>query len=117
MQINTEAIQILYDAAATVSPHYIHELIGDYINDAFRLMDEMVTAYAQQDFDTLHRAVHTLKSQSAGYGAMEFSQRCQKFESAVRAGNLNGAEEQIQAIRGEYAEVKEALQAVLERMG
>jgi len=66
----------------------IKELIQSYLEEAPRLLAEDKTALAAKDAPTLQRAVHTLKSTSATFGAMELSEASKAIEAPAKTGVL-----------------------------
>ncbi|MGI8551942.1 MAG: Hpt domain-containing protein, partial [Dehalococcoidia bacterium] len=62
--------------------------------------------------DVVRRAAHTLKSNAANFGALHLSELCKELEAKGKAGDLEGAAEQIEQIRIEYTSARNALEAV-----
>lgn len=70
----------------------IKELIQSYLAEAPRLLAEAKAALAAGDTPTFQRAVHTLKSTSATFGAMELAEASKAMEEAARSGVLPSPE-------------------------
>jgi PAS domain S-box-containing protein len=94
------------------------ELIDTYMSSAERLLNQMENALNNQDLRTFQRAVHTLKSSSATFGAQKLADLCLSLEntlkSLISAGNdLAGETEkyksQINRIKEEFSRVSQAL--------
>jgi HPt (histidine-containing phosphotransfer) domain-containing protein len=70
------------------------------------------TTREQDEADEAQRAAHTLKSSGATFGAEDFSELCRELEARAKDGRLEGAEQLVDRIDGEYARVQEALAAL-----
>lgn len=85
----------------------VKELVQSYLEEAPRLLAEARTALAAGDAATVQRAVHTLKSTSATFGAMALSEASKGIEQSARTGKLPSAaqladlEAMFAAARGE----------------
>ncbi|HSR35184.1 MAG TPA: Hpt domain-containing protein, partial [Anaerolineae bacterium] len=66
--------------------------------------------------DDLHRAAHSLKSNSATFGAMELSAVAQELEHMAKDGRLEGAGELIIQAEYQFVRAKAALEAVREEL-
>ena len=74
------------------------ELITLFLTDAPKLLAQLQQGLAHQDIEVVQRAAHTLKSNSATFGASELSALCAELESQAKAGSISGAEEKVQCI-------------------
>src|SRR5215210_5945336 len=90
---------------------FLAELIDSYFDDTPRQLALMRRALEVGDAEELRRAAHTLKSNSANFGAMTLSSICKELEALGKRGELTGAAEQIEQIETEYTRVRYALQA------
>ncbi|TVQ08892.1 MAG: response regulator [Leptolyngbya sp. DLM2.Bin27] len=107
--------------AATVgnnSPDFMADLIFSYLESTDQLLAELARAYRQQDWLSLKRAAHTLKSSSATVSATELSSLCQQLESsAPNSDDLTSPSQDIAAqigtIRRTADGVKTALYSAL----
>jgi HPt (histidine-containing phosphotransfer) domain-containing protein len=85
----------------------VKELVQSYLEEAPRLLAEARDALAKADAPTVQRAVHTLKSTSATFGALALAESSKALEQAARTGKLPSAaqladlETQFAAVRGE----------------
>ena len=88
----------------------VKELVQSYLEEAPRLLAEARTALTAGDAPTLQRAVHTLKSTSATFGALALAESSKAIEQAARAGvlpkvaQLADLETQFAAVRGELVQ-------------
>ncbi len=91
---------------------FIDDLLQTYHADAEGQIEAMQAALTAGDAETLRRAAHSLKSNSAGVGALTLAARCRELEMAAKAGELAGARERIDEIRVSYASARDALNAL-----
>jgi signal transduction histidine kinase/CheY-like chemotaxis protein/HPt (histidine-containing phosphotransfer) domain-containing protein len=87
-------------------------LVQDYLQDASTLIADARRYWEQGQPADLRRAAHTLKSSSAMFGAMALSTLARDLEYRARDGALDGAEELLARIEGEYRQAKAALEAL-----
>ena len=92
-------------------PAFLAELIDAYLDDARHLLGAMRAALADGDAAGLRRAAHSLKSNSATFGAHTLVGRCQDLEQRGKSGTLDGASTQLGQVEAEYEKVRRALQA------
>jgi len=91
---------------------FVAELLQTYFDDSPRLLEAMHGALAAGDAAEFRRAAHSLKSNSANFGAMALSRLAKGLEEMGKAGTLDGAAAGIAQAEVEYARVKAALQAL-----
>ncbi|MEM9172568.1 MAG: Hpt domain-containing protein, partial [Pseudomonadota bacterium] len=58
----------------------LNEIIGEYLNSADSLTDDIATAVEDSDSAGVGRAAHALKSSSAAVGLAYFSNQCAELE-------------------------------------
>ncbi|MBN1889941.1 MAG: response regulator [Thermoflexales bacterium] len=87
------------------------ELIDKFYSDALKLIDEAQLALAESRTPDLRRAAHTLKSNSATFGAMALSSVARELEHQARDGRLENGAELLSQIHSEYDTFKAALEA------
>jgi HPt (histidine-containing phosphotransfer) domain-containing protein len=83
----------------------VKELIQSYLGEAPRLLAEARQAVAAKDAPTVQRAVHTLKSTSATFGAMTLAETSKAMEAAARGGTIPTAT-QLDELEAMFAAVK-----------
>ena len=91
---------------------FLVELIDTFLADAPQMLADMRQAAADGDAAVLHRAAHSLKSNSAEFGAMTLSELCRELEAMGKASTLDGADEKVARAETEYEKAKVALEAV-----
>ena len=98
----------------------LRELVGDeaslralievFLNDAPRLFTNLRAALAQDDPGNLRLAAHSLKSNSADYGAERLCALCARLENLGKRGELAGVSDLLDQAEAEFLRVSEALQ-------
>jgi HPt (histidine-containing phosphotransfer) domain-containing protein len=88
------------------------EIIDSFLDDAPALLSKLRQAAEQQDAESLRRAAHTLKSNTADFGASTLNGMCKELEYRARDGALNNVLELVAHAEQEYDHVKVALEAV-----
>jgi HPt (histidine-containing phosphotransfer) domain-containing protein len=68
------------------------------------MLDDLDRAIAGEDVETLRRTAHTLKSNTATFGALPLSETCRELEAIARTGILTGAVELAGRARSRFAE-------------
>jgi HPt (histidine-containing phosphotransfer) domain-containing protein len=91
---------------------FLAELLETYFDDAPNLLATMHAALAVGDAEAFRRAAHSLKSNSANFGAMVLSRMCKELEDMGKAGTLDGAGERLDGAEAEYARVQPRLEAL-----
>jgi PAS domain S-box-containing protein len=86
-------------------------LIDKFFSDALKLIDEAQLALAESRAPDLRRAAHTLKSNSATFGALALSSLARELEHQARDGRLENGAELLSQIHSEYNTFKAALEA------
>lgn len=84
-------------------------LLGDFKTDAVKLIVEMRRAIAENDARLLQRSAHTLKSNSAMFGAVRLSAMNKKIEEMGRECIFEGVTEKIASVEAEFERVKALL--------
>jgi HPt (histidine-containing phosphotransfer) domain-containing protein len=90
---------------------FLGELLQTYFDDSPRQMEAMHAALAQGNAEDFRRAAHSLKSNSANFGAMALSRLAKGLEDLGKAGTLDGAAQGVAAAEQEYLRVRAALEA------
>ncbi|MEH2023769.1 PAS domain-containing hybrid sensor histidine kinase/response regulator [Nostoc sp.] len=89
------------------------ELIGCYLTETARLVQDISTAIANQDIQTIWKTAHKLKSSSASIGAIALAQLCKVLEAQGRSSKLENNLELFSQLYQEYEQVKTALEKEL----
>jgi len=108
------------DGDAILDLRYIHDAVGgdetmvapllqDYIRNARRLVDDMLEAFAEQDFARAREAAHAAKGTSRLAGAVRFANLCEQIELFLHAGDTSRAAEHSHLVEPELAVVSQAV--------
>lgn len=91
---------------------FLADLIGTFLGDAPKLLADMRQAVEGEDAAGLRLAAHSLKSNSADFGATVLSNLCQELESLGKAGTLEGVGEKVTQAEAEYEQAEAALKTL-----
>ena len=91
---------------------FLQELIDTFLNDGPVLVADMAAAQQAGDAAALRLASHSLKSNSAEFGAMAFSGLCKKIELLAREGKLDETAVLVEQAAAEFPGVAAALTAL-----
>src|SRR3989304_8369223 len=95
---------------ATTDRALAQELIEAFLEDGREQIAAMRKSLASGDAVTFQRAAHSLKSSSANLGALELSAQAKALELLAKAGNLQAAPEQLEAVAAAFPAVEQSLQ-------
>ena len=84
---------------------FVADLIASYLANSSDLVATIDAAITNNNTDSFVRAAHTLKSNSAIFGATVLSGFCQELEDAGKGGNLAGLLPKIDQMKAEYKQV------------
>lgn len=112
-QIDRATLVTLYGEIGS-DPAFFAELLTTFFEDTSQLLSDMDAAIEAHDSGEVRRLAHSLKSNSASFGATSLSRLCRELEERAAHGNLDGANVLRTRIATEYSEVKAALQDVID---
>ena len=72
-------------------PAFLVELIDVYLIDSPQLIEQIRTGLAAGDVETVRRAAHSLKSNSASFGANQLANAARELELIAKGGTMDGA--------------------------
>jgi HPt (histidine-containing phosphotransfer) domain-containing protein len=101
-------------AAVGEDDEFFCELIETYLSDSELQLASMRMAFAERDAAGLARAAHSLKSNSAGFGAIPLATLCAELEAAARGGTVAPVGAEITRLESEYRRVERVLQHTLQ---
>ena len=84
-------------------------LMIDFREDAQRLITDLRHGFTQADARLFQRSAHTLKSNSAMFGALKLSAMCKEMEEMGKTDLFDGAAERIATLEIEFEKVLTAL--------
>lgn len=108
-----ELIQ-LRDNLGPRSDEMLPSLTASFFKQAEKLVEDSRLALEQNRLEDLRRAAHTLKSNSAVFGARRLEIIARQLEAAARSGQVDEAVELIRSARIEYDHVHRSLRRVQE---
>lgn len=91
---------------------FLAELLDTYFTDTPQQFASMHNALSDGDPDEFRRAAHSLKSNSANFGAMLLSEKAKNLEYLGKSGELDQAEAPLKEAEAEYSMVKAALEMI-----
>ncbi len=92
-----------------VGEDFIDELLETYFEDSPRLIAELRQSLIQGDTSAFQRAAHSLKSNSASFGAMGLAAQARELEYIGRDGQLDGTADKLAQLEATYQQVHQAL--------
>jgi HPt (histidine-containing phosphotransfer) domain-containing protein len=85
-------------------------LISTFLEESPALVANLRKAAEAGDLDALRRSAHSLKSNSAEFGATALSGLARELEEMARNRTLEGAMERVASAEKEYRSVRAALE-------
>jgi CheY-like chemotaxis protein len=107
--LDPAALDNLWEMAGG-DPAFLAELIDTFLEDAPQLLAQIQQAVQQGDATLLRRAAHSLKSNSAEFGAQGLSSLCRDLEAVGKTGTVQGVGETVAQAVDEYEQVTAALE-------
>jgi signal transduction histidine kinase/HPt (histidine-containing phosphotransfer) domain-containing protein len=95
-------------------PAFVAELIDTFLKDAPQLLAAICQAVDDADAAGLRLAAHSLKSNSANFGAASLNRLCAELEKQGKAGVWDGTAEKAAQAESEFERVRSALEAARE---
>ncbi|MCL4559011.1 MAG: Hpt domain-containing protein [Chloroflexi bacterium] len=91
---------------AMMGEDFIGELIDVYFEDTPLLIAEMRKALSIQDTEVFRRAAHSVKSNSANFGAMQLSMLARELEMMGKDGKIEAAVPKLERLEVEFQKVQ-----------
>ncbi len=86
-------------------PPFLVELIDVYLSDSPELIEQMRSGLKTGSIEQVRRAAHSLKSNSASFGANRLAGVARELEMIAKAGTLEGAGPKLEELVVEYEKV------------
>ena len=99
-------------AAVGGDGEFLAELLETYFEDTPQLFSSMHAAIESKNAEDFRRAAHSLKSNSANFGAMNLAQKAKALEEMGKEGDLKGADGPLTVAESEYEKAKIALEMI-----
>ena len=109
--IDREVLNNLLEAVGG-DGEFLAELLETYFADTPQQFNTMHKALSSNNSEEFRRAAHSLKSNSANFGAMDLSQKAKALEEMGKSGKLNQAEASLTEAEAEYGQVKSVLETI-----
>jgi HPt (histidine-containing phosphotransfer) domain-containing protein len=104
-------VSMLTSLVEDTDAEFVNELIDTYLEDSPHQIADMQRALSQKNNENFRRAAHTLKSNSANFGATALAEMAQELEYIGKENNLEGATDKLTAFESAYAQVVIELKA------
>ncbi len=95
---------------------FMIDLMNTFLEDAPRMLTDMRQSLESGDVALLHRAAHSLKSNSAEFGAQALSKLCQEIEALSKENLTEGMDRLVTSAETEFDKVKAELQAMQQEL-
>jgi HPt (histidine-containing phosphotransfer) domain-containing protein len=109
MIIDPETIAALKDLNPGDNNAFLKEIVGIYIEDTPRRLQDLKTSLAALDVALFTRSAHTIKGSSANVGAVALSSAAARLEAMSRKDGLAGVAALVAECESEYARAAEEL--------
>jgi HPt (histidine-containing phosphotransfer) domain-containing protein len=94
-------------------PELLREIVGLFLEDCPRMIEDLEHAADAADAGALRRAAHTLKGSVAVLGARALAAVAREIEELARAGDLEAAEGAVARAREEERRLRPVLERLL----
>ncbi len=101
------------DLKKMVGEDYIGELVETFFEETPGLLEEMRLALDDGDANAFRRSAHSLKSNSASFGATQLELMARDLEYMGRDGQLDEARPKMPEMETAYARAAKALKTLL----
>ena len=88
----------------------VREVAQMFREEGAVLLEQLETAAAGGEAETLRRVAHALRGAGANFGARRLDALCQEIEVNARTEGSVGADDLVRQVREEYGRVERALQ-------
>ncbi|UCD98566.1 MAG: Hpt domain-containing protein [Chloroflexota bacterium] len=109
--IDREVLDNLLEAVGG-DGEFLSELLETYFSDSPQLFSTMHMALSAGNAEEFRRAAHSLKSNSANFGALNLSRQAKELEEMGKTGELDKATGSLAEAEREYDKVKSALEFI-----
>jgi HPt (histidine-containing phosphotransfer) domain-containing protein len=92
-----------------VGEDFIGELIDTFLDESPQLITALQKSLTKKNIETFRRSAHSLKSNSASFGAQTLSTQAKELETLAREKKLDSVGDKITLLWDEYAKVERVL--------
>jgi HPt (histidine-containing phosphotransfer) domain-containing protein len=111
--IDPEAIATLKELNPDDNGAFLKEIIGIYIEDTPRRLQDLKASLASGDVALFTRTAHTIKGSSANVGAVALASVAERLESMSRTEGLGGVAELAAKCETEFGRAAAELRSLL----
>ena len=112
MSIDPAALDPYREAMGAGADSFVVDLIDTLLNTTNNLVDVLYTSISTGDAKSFTRSAHTLKSNSAIFGAQVLSKQCYELETQGKTAELATLLPKIDQLKLEYQQVCSELNAL-----
>jgi signal transduction histidine kinase/DNA-binding response OmpR family regulator len=109
--IDATSLAGLREAQEESEPHFLNELIDQFLHEVPHQLRAFREAVAQGDAQTLAREAHRLKGGCSIFGAHPMAELCGNLEARGRAGSVRGADSVLAQLEVEFSRVRRSLES------
>ncbi|MEM7203813.1 MAG: Hpt domain-containing protein [Planctomycetota bacterium] len=113
--IDMAVVEELLALSEEGDPELLVDLIQMYLQDGPHKLAEITDGLANQDYDRVERAAHSLKGAAGNLGAIMVQQDCETLQVASRHHELETVKRGLTDLKGHFEESESALQALLSK--
>ncbi|MEM6611937.1 MAG: ATP-binding protein [Cyanobacteria bacterium P01_C01_bin.72] len=112
--LDLDVLNSLRKLAGSKAQEFLSKIINQYFADTPQRLQAIADALAAKDPEALRKAAHGMRSGSANLGVIVLAEYCKNLENVARAGKIPENPQIIPELEAIYAQVKIALQQVIE---
>ena len=94
--------EVFNQLKSMTGPSFLAELIDVFLNDSPELIDQMLSGLKTGNIEQVRRAAHSLKSNSASFGANRLAGVSRELEMIAKAGTVESAGPKLEELVAEY---------------
>jgi len=113
--INMDVVEELLSLTGEGDPELLVDLIQMYLEDAPHKLNEINAGLADQDWERVERAAHSLKGSAGNLGAIFVQEDCEILQVASRKQELASMTQGVQQLQDHFKDAQAALEKLLEQ--
>jgi histidine phosphotransfer protein HptB len=112
MSSSTVDLAVYQELKQNTGSDFMDELIDTFLEDGPMQINEMRKALVSGDADVCRRAAHSLKSNSATFGARDLAEKAKELELLAKENRLTDVNVRLTALEEAYAEAARTLKSL-----
>ena len=104
-------VKMLASLVEDTDAEFVNELINTYLEDSPLQIADMHQALADNNSENFRRAAHTLKSNSANFGASSLVEIAKELEMMGKVNDFEDASSKLAGLEKAYTQVRGELKA------